>query len=461
MVSGPGTVNGLVREYLEGRGAPSLSVDADLASALQDAAARLGDSAASLAHAAGEHAAAWWAAHHAPLVGSQRANPGRIVQLAVEEFLAAQQPGMYRAVLGDASAAVHLPTSWPAAWVSGFVAGLVQAAGATAHVRAAQPGTVLVDWTASAARRANPLGAVVNPQRLPFLTATLVPVVVASAIAAQDGPIAAGLAFLTLAGVALFHLGANALNEYYARRGSHAHVPSALFGGASGLLPGARVARGQLRALALLFYGVGVAIGLYLAATRGLEVLWLGFAGALVGLLYSTPPVRLAHRGLGELAVAVGFGPLIVLGTYFVQRQAWSLEALLASLPLAFLIAAVLYINQFPDKEGDARVGKRTLIVRLPERTAVIGYVALLGLTYVVILAGVSFAGVPALAPYAFPPWSLLGLLTLPLAAKASVLLARNYRYPYRLVSANASTMLLHAATGLLFGAGYLISLIA
>ena len=157
--------------------------------------------------------------------------------------------------------------------------------------------------------------------------------------------------------------------------------------------------------------------------------------------------------------MAVGFGPLIVLGTYFVQAQRWSLEALLASLPVAFLIAAVLYINEFPDKQGDARVGKRTLIVRLPERTALFGYFLLIGLTYLVILLGVVLEN-PATAKPFFPVWTLLGLTTLPLALKASLILARNYRFPYRLIPANAFTILLHLTTGILFFAGYAISIV-
>jgi 1,4-dihydroxy-2-naphthoate octaprenyltransferase len=269
------------------------------------------------------------------------------------------------------------------------------------------------------------------------------PALVGLAIAAQEGQLHLVWATLTMVGVLSFQLGTHALNDYYDRD-------------AGDLRP-----RRMLWLLAYGLFALGTCIGLVLVATRGMPVLWMGLAGFLIGYLYSVPPVRLAHRGLGELSVAIGFGPLILLGTYYVQRQAWSLEAFLASLPLAFLIAAVLYIHEFPDKEGDARVGKRTLIVRLPERSAVVGYMALLALTYLIIVGGVALQGSGRFADYAFPTWSLLGLLTLPLAVKASVVLARNYRYPYRLAAANASTVALHLATGLLFGAGYLIGFVA
>ncbi|HEX9817031.1 MAG TPA: prenyltransferase, partial [Candidatus Thermoplasmatota archaeon] len=189
----------------------------------------------------------------------------------------------------------------------------------------------------------------------------------------------------------------------------------------------------------------------YLLWPAGLTILWLGLAGFLLGFLYTAPPARLAHRGVGELAVAVGFGPLIVLGAYFVQTQTFSNTALLASLPIGALIAAVLYINEFPDKDGDARVGKRTLIVRLPARAAVWGYHTLLTVAYVTILIGAILG--------AFPVYTLAALLTVPLAVKASIILNRNYRFPYRLIPANAFTILVHLTTGILFFLGYVAAI--
>lgn len=294
--------------------------------------------------------------------------------------------------------------------------------------------------------------------QLPFVGATLVPFLVALAIAARDGPLDQVAAALTLAGVLAFHVAANVMNAYYRRRGQRAQrsASSPFGGGAEWLAPG-RLHPEQLKWVAYAMYAIGIGIGLLLVASHGSEILWLGLAGFLLGLLYSAPPIRLAYRGLGELAVAVGFGPLIVLGTYFVQRHAWALEPLLASLPVAFLIAAVLYVNEFLDRQEDAQVGKHTLIVRLPETPAIVGYLSLLALTYLTILGGVTLKAFPEFAAYAFPPWTLLGLATLPLAVWASVGLTRNYRLPYRLVPINAATVLLHLVTGLLFTIGYLV----
>ena len=85
-----------------------------------------------------------------------------------------------------------------------------------------------------------------------------------------------------------------------------------------------------------------------------------------MSLGYTAPPLKFVYRGLGEVAVAIGFGPLMLLGAYVVQTGgalAW--EPFVASIPIALLVALILYVNEIPDRRGDAQAGKRTLPVRL------------------------------------------------------------------------------------------------
>lgn len=410
-----------------------------------------------------------WASMFRNLVNQLQGRPNKMMEIFCREvhpyFLA--DPTASAIVAGDAAhAVVRLDNSLAEPFKVGLLEGFVEIAGAEAKVRRLDDGAYHVSWRI---RQETPKPSLwslfVNAVRLPFLTATLVPVLVGLAIAANDlrpaGHFDWVLAALTLVGVALFHLGTNTINDYFDHKSGadEANFTPTPFSGGSRTIQRGLMEANTMRNLAIVFYALGTLIGLFLVARRGTEILWLGLAGFFLGFLYSAPPVRLAHRGLGELAVAVGFGPLIVLGTYFVQTQQWSLEALLASLPVAFLIAAVLYINEFPDKQGDARVGKRTLIVRLPERAALLGYFVLIALTYLVILAGVVLPN-PATGRPFFPVWTLLGLATLPLAIKASLVLGRNYRFPYRLIPANAFTILLHLSTGILFFTGYVLSII-
>ena len=128
--------------------------------------------------------------------------------------------------------------------------------------------------------------------------------------------------------------------------------------------------------LATVFYVLAGIIGLILLATHGSPALLaIGVIGFIVSLGYTAPPLKFVYRGLGEIAVAIGFGPLMLLGAYVVQTGgalAW--EPFVASIPIALLVALILYVNEIPDRRGDARAGKRTLPVRFSETTVITGY---------------------------------------------------------------------------------------
>lgn len=292
----------------------------------------------------------------------------------------------------------------------------------------------------------------VNATRLPFLTATAVPVLLGAAIAWKDGALNAGLFLLTLLGVACFHIGANVINDYFDHTSGadEANLTPTPFSGGSRLIQRGMLESKSIRNLGLAFYGAGAVIGLIMVWLRGWEVLLFGLAGFLLGFLYTAPPFRLAHRGLGELAVGLGFGPVVVAGTYWVQTGVWSHEALLASLPVGFLITAVLYINEIPDRRWDLRAGKRTLVTRISSDAAVFGYLLVVGGAYLTVLLGVVFG--------ALPTPTLLSLLTIPMAWKAYRVLRRHHAYPYRLIPANATTVFTHLLTGMLLSFGYVLA---
>ena len=173
-----------------------------------------------------------------------------------------------------------------------------------------------------------------------------------------------------------------------------------------------------------------------------------------MSLGYTAPPLKFVYRGLGEIAVALGFGPLMLLGAYVVQtRGALAWEPFVASIPVALLVALILYVNEIPDRRGDARAGKRTLPVRFSRTTVITGYNVAVAAAYVVLVAGV-VAGV-------LPIPVLLMLLTIPLALRVSRGLAPNYENPYGLMAIMAINVKLHLVAGLLLLAGYLIVLIA
>jgi 1,4-dihydroxy-2-naphthoate octaprenyltransferase len=291
--------------------------------------------------------------------------------------------------------------------------------------------------------------------RLPFLTATFVPVLLGIAVAAWTNGFNWWLALLTLIGGACIHLGLNVANDVFdtASGADAANVnPTQFSGGSRVVLYGLLTFR-ELVLLSIGFYAVGIAIGVALAAMRGWDLLWVGVAGALVSIFYTAPPLKLVHRGLGDIAVFLGFGPIMVLGAYFVQAQEYDLEPLLASIPVGILIALVLYVNEVPDRPADAAAGKRTLPVRLSKENVVKLYAAAVALAFGLIV-------VFAVAGWIVRP-AIIALAAAPLAVGVYRALEDWYEQPYALMGAMARNIQLHLLTGVLLILGYVIAIVA
>jgi 1,4-dihydroxy-2-naphthoate octaprenyltransferase len=292
--------------------------------------------------------------------------------------------------------------------------------------------------------------------RAPFFTASIVPILLGSLIAwARTGTFYPGYFLLTLVGGVCLHAAINMTNDYFDHTWGSDEVNvefAAPFTGGSRLIQMGIVSPKTMLWQGLAFLLAGGLIGLFLAYTRGLTVLWLGLFGALTGYFYTAPPFRLVATGVGELFIGLDFGVLMVLGAYYTQATALSWEAAVASLPVACLIAAVLYINEFQDMKADQAVGKKQIVVCIGRRRAAIGYGLLMLATYGSLILGVIFAGVS--------PFALLGLLTAPLAWQAYWVARAHYDDPSALVPANAATIKNHLFTGLLMSLGYGIALI-
>ena len=291
--------------------------------------------------------------------------------------------------------------------------------------------------------------------RLPFLTATIVPVALGGAVAARDDRFGWGWFLLALLGGILIHLGLNMANDLFddASGADEANVTPTPFSGGSRVIQYGLVSRRAVVIASVACYAAGIALGLGLAAARGSGLLLIGAVGVFLSLAYSAPPLQLVHRGVGEVVTALGFGPVTTLGTYYVCAQRFSGEAVFVSLPVAVLIALILYVNEIPDRAGDAAVGKRTLPVRWPRQRVIAGYLVGVVLTYALVVAGV-VTGVT-------PPWTLLALLTIPMARTVYRGLQANYDRPYELMPAMQANIGLHLVTGLLLLAGYIIHLVA
>jgi 1,4-dihydroxy-2-naphthoate octaprenyltransferase len=125
-----------------------------------------------------------------------------------------------------------------------------------------------------------------------------------------------------------------------------------------------------------------------------------------------------------------------------VQAQQLSVEVVIAALPLSLLVAAILYINEFPDYVADKKAGKNTLVVRLGLAQARLIYAILIGLSFITVIVGVIYNSLP---------WfSLICLLALPIGFFSIKRLYTDYDKPTALIPAIKNTILLHTLVGIL-----------
>jgi 1,4-dihydroxy-2-naphthoate polyprenyltransferase len=292
--------------------------------------------------------------------------------------------------------------------------------------------------------------------RLPFLSATIVPIGLGIAVAGLHREWHWFYAVLTIIAGACVHLGLNVVNDVFDTQSGadEANVTPTQFSGGSRVILYGLLTMRQMQLMSLAFYAVGLGIGIYLAiATAFWPLVIIGVLGALISYFYTAPPLRLVHRGLGEITVFLGFGPVMTMGAYYVQAQRWSWEALYASIPVGILCALILYVNEVPDRPGDAAAGKRTLPVRLSKKAVIAGYAGSVLLAFGLIAGG-------AISGF-LPRPTILALLAAPLALPVYRGLHSFYESPYELMPRMGKNVQLHMATGMLLIAGYVIAIIA
>jgi len=159
-----------------------------------------------------------------------------------------------------------------------------------------------------------------------------------------------------------------------------------------------------------VFTAFGLLGGALIVFFREPDVIWIGLFGLVLGWSYHGPPLKLAYRGFGELAVLVCYGPVLVLSTLQIQTGSASWPAFWLSLPLGLLITAFLWVNEFPDYFADVSAGKRNLVARLGRHRAS----RLLPVIY-----AAAFSLLAALVLFGYSAWILLGFAALPPALYA------------------------------------------
>jgi 1,4-dihydroxy-2-naphthoate polyprenyltransferase len=282
----------------------------------------------------------------------------------------------------------------------------------------------------------------------PFsLTASSVPVAAGIALAAAAGPVRWSLVAAVAAASVLLQVGTNVVNEVYDVRSG---VDSITSPRASLAVLKGRISERQALVYAAFALVVAVALGGWMIAQRGWPVAVLGIIGLVGGVGYTAPPLRLKYRALGVPVVFLLMGPVMVEGSYYVVTGRLALSALVVSLPIGCLVAAILHGNEWRDIADDARVGISTLSIKIGDRRA---YFAYLGL-----VLGAYLALVCAVLAGAIPTDAIAAALSLPLLVQVALIAALGARGERRpLATIDLSTAKLHA----LFGALLVVGLVA
>jgi 1,4-dihydroxy-2-naphthoate octaprenyltransferase len=239
---------------------------------------------------------------------------------------------------------------------------------------------------------------------------TAISVSVGSALAALDGPFDWTLGLLALLSAVLLHAATNLINDYYDVVNGIDTVQSATAQYRPHPLVEGRIALAHVRRAAYGLFFLAAVIGIYLTLVCGAMVFAIGLVGLLAGLTYTAPPLKYKYVALGEVSVFLMWGPLMVEGAYYVQRQVLSLQAFWVSLPFGILVALVLLANNIRDIDHDRRRGIRTLAILLGRRLGMNAYLALMVLAYAGILI-LALTGVLTM-------WVLIIFVSLPLAIR-------------------------------------------
>lgn len=280
-----------------------------------------------------------------------------------------------------------------------------------------------------------------------FLTLSVVLAFLGTVIAWYDGYFHLGHALLAGIGLVLAHVSVNVFNDYFDyKSGIDLETKRTPFSGGSGILPAALLKPRQVFWLGMGSFLMATVVGVYFVITRGWQLLPLLLVGALCILLYN--PIILKQRW-PEWSPGTGLGILPIMGAYFVQTATYTWPVLVASVPSGILVHNLLFLNEFPDTEADGKANRKTMPITMGKEKASKLYSALTLLVYMWIIVWVIVGVMPA--------FSLLSLLTLPMALKA-IRGARNYQDMQRLVPGMANNVMVVLLTQFLLGVGYILA---
>ncbi len=281
----------------------------------------------------------------------------------------------------------------------------------------------------------------------PFsFTGSLIPVILGAVMSIGQNRFSTVYLVLSLFGIVLLHASVNLMSDSddYVN-----NVDTPESSGSSGVIINKQLSAEAVKKAGKLLLTAGFILGVYMALNRGWVVILLGLIGALGGYSYTGKPLSLKYRGLGAPLVFTLFGPLIVMGSFYIQAQKITLAAILVSIPVGLLTTAILHANDVRDIVHDKKANIKTLSIMIGKDNAKKLY-------YMLIIC--SYAAVLIMAFYKLIPyWSLACLITLPAALKCISKLHRSKDNDSNIVVLDKITAKLHAQFGSILAVSILL----
>ncbi|MBW8042134.1 MAG: prenyltransferase [Planctomycetes bacterium] len=198
----------------------------------------------------------------------------------------------------------------------------------------------------------------------------------------------------------------------------------------------------------ILALGLAFTVGLYLALQTGWPVLLFSFLGFLGAYFYVGPPLKWAYRGMGELIIALSYGPLMVLGSYYIQAERIVFVPFFVSLICGLSMFSLAVLNEVPDYYQDMLVGKRNLVVKLGKQKAIVLLKFCLAGMFLLLILGVVFKTIPLLA--------ITAVVTLPWILKSVKRIEKDYDNPKAFLLAVNTVVVTHIVIAVSLGIGFL-----
>ena len=318
--------------------------------------------------------------------------------------------------------------------------------------------------------------------RAPFLTATIAPILLGSAIAyKQFGSFDWGTFWLVMFGGIFAQIGTNNINDYFDHRSRNDEMNklASPFNGGSRSIQSGLITPTNMLLLSIWFFSATFLIGLkmnntFFSGDWNSPLMYLGYLGLFLGIMY-TGFLKLAYNGLGDLAVFIGFGPLMVYGAAFMQNQAVAptqtidpITTLFYSIPVGIFIALVLFINCFQDYNADKAANKNSWVVKLAGPSEKANYrKPFVVWRNLMLISFLLIGGASVYAGNYFTLIAILPLLIFNFANKKGMSWlvewekedANLQQLPYELLIVNVSTIGIHFLTGILLTIGVLLSI--